>query len=75
MSWKSLAVTFAIGGALLAGMKYFKREKTESEYLPCRQCRRKPLLLYTLKLWSEKDRRGAGYLSSPSYINVAHLSK
>ncbi|KAK1331682.1 hypothetical protein QTO34_009655 [Cnephaeus nilssonii] len=30
VSWKSLAVTFAIGGALLAGMKYFKKEKTEN---------------------------------------------
>ncbi|VFV19082.1 protein sco1 [Lynx pardinus] len=30
VSWKSLAFTFAIGGALLAGMKYFKKEKTEN---------------------------------------------
>uniref|UniRef100_A0A8C6R594 SCO1 cytochrome c oxidase assembly protein n=1 Tax=Nannospalax galili TaxID=1026970 RepID=A0A8C6R594_NANGA len=29
VSWKSLAVTFAIGGALLAGMKYFQKEKIE----------------------------------------------
>ncbi|KAG5211628.1 hypothetical protein JEQ12_014057 [Ovis aries] len=29
VSWKCLAITFAIGGALLAGMKYFKKEKTE----------------------------------------------
>uniref|UniRef100_A0A672HVM5 SCO cytochrome c oxidase assembly protein 1 n=1 Tax=Salarias fasciatus TaxID=181472 RepID=A0A672HVM5_SALFA len=29
VTWKSLAVTFGIGGALLAGMKYFKKEKEE----------------------------------------------
>lgn len=29
MTWKSLAITFAIGGALLGGMKYFKKEKEE----------------------------------------------
>ncbi|KAK2833006.1 hypothetical protein Q5P01_016895 [Channa striata] len=29
VTWKSLAITFAIGGTLLAGMKYFKKEKEE----------------------------------------------
>ncbi|XP_071752243.1 protein SCO1 homolog, mitochondrial [Centroberyx gerrardi] len=29
VTWKSLAITFALGGALLGGMKYFKREKEE----------------------------------------------
>lgn len=29
VSWKSLAVTFAVGGVVLAGMKYLKNEKTE----------------------------------------------
>ncbi|XP_031993661.1 protein SCO1 homolog, mitochondrial isoform X1 [Hylobates moloch] len=29
VSWKSLAITFAIGGALLAGMKHVKKEKAE----------------------------------------------
>ncbi|XP_054615326.1 protein SCO1 homolog, mitochondrial isoform X2 [Dunckerocampus dactyliophorus] len=29
VTWKSLAITFAIGGALLGGMKYFKSEKEE----------------------------------------------
>ncbi|CAF91456.1 unnamed protein product, partial [Tetraodon nigroviridis] len=29
VTWKSLAITFAVGGALLGGMKYFKREKEE----------------------------------------------
>ncbi|XP_061761706.1 protein SCO1 homolog, mitochondrial [Nerophis ophidion] len=29
VTWKSLAITFAIGGVLLGGMKYFKREKEE----------------------------------------------
>ncbi|XP_015241381.1 PREDICTED: protein SCO1 homolog, mitochondrial [Cyprinodon variegatus] len=29
VTWKSLAVTFALGGALLGGMKYFKKEKEE----------------------------------------------
>ncbi|XP_056262717.1 protein SCO1 homolog, mitochondrial-like [Pseudoliparis swirei] len=29
VTWKSLAITFAIGGALLGGMKYVKKEKEE----------------------------------------------
>ncbi|KAM4531796.1 protein SCO1 homolog, mitochondrial [Odontesthes bonariensis] len=29
VTWKSLAITFAMGGALLGGMKYFKKEKEE----------------------------------------------
>ncbi|XP_067089606.1 protein SCO1 homolog, mitochondrial [Osmerus mordax] len=29
VTWKSLAITFALGGALLAVMKYFKKEKEE----------------------------------------------
>ncbi|XP_067914061.1 protein SCO1 homolog, mitochondrial-like [Heterodontus francisci] len=29
VTWKSLAITFAVGGALLAVMKYFKKEKEE----------------------------------------------
>ncbi|XP_068120698.1 protein SCO1 homolog, mitochondrial [Hyperolius riggenbachi] len=29
VSWKSLAITLALGGALMAGMKYMKKEKEE----------------------------------------------
>lgn len=32
VTWKSLAVTFAIGGAALLGMKFVKKEKEEREY-------------------------------------------
>lgn len=44
VSWKSLAVTFAIGGALLAGMKYFKKEKTEKLEKERQRSIGKPLL-------------------------------
>ncbi|XP_007946234.1 protein SCO1 homolog, mitochondrial [Orycteropus afer afer] len=44
VSWKSLALTFAIGGALLAGMKYFKKEKTEKLEKEKQRSIGKPLL-------------------------------
>ncbi|XP_037010969.2 protein SCO1 homolog, mitochondrial [Artibeus jamaicensis] len=44
VSWKSLAVTFAIGGALLAGMKYFKKEKMEKLEKERQRSIGKPLL-------------------------------
>ncbi|XP_015976792.1 protein SCO1 homolog, mitochondrial [Rousettus aegyptiacus] len=44
VSWKSLVVTFAIGGALLAGMKYFKKEKTEKLEKKRQRSIGKPLL-------------------------------
>ncbi|XP_008584389.1 PREDICTED: protein SCO1 homolog, mitochondrial [Galeopterus variegatus] len=44
VSWKSLAITFAIGGALLAGMKYFKKEKAEKLEKERHRSLGKPLL-------------------------------
>ncbi|XP_054427214.1 protein SCO1 homolog, mitochondrial [Pteronotus mesoamericanus] len=44
VSWKSLAVTFAIGGALLAGMKYFKKKKMEKLEKERQRSIGKPLL-------------------------------
>ncbi|XP_047615171.1 protein SCO1 homolog, mitochondrial [Phacochoerus africanus] len=44
VSWKSLAITFAIGGALLAGMKYLKKEKTEKLEKERQRSIGKPLL-------------------------------
>ncbi|XP_072501180.1 protein SCO1 homolog, mitochondrial isoform X2 [Notamacropus eugenii] len=44
VSWKSLAFTFAIGGALLAGMKYFKKEKAEKLEKERKRTIGKPLL-------------------------------
>ncbi|XP_006099794.1 protein SCO1 homolog, mitochondrial [Myotis lucifugus] len=44
VSWKSLAVTFAIGGALLAGMKLFKKEKTDKLEKERQRSIGKPLL-------------------------------
>ncbi|XP_070250397.1 protein SCO1 homolog, mitochondrial isoform X2 [Myotis yumanensis] len=44
VSWKSLAVTFAIGGALLAGMKFFKKEKTDKLEKERQRSIGKPLL-------------------------------
>ncbi|XP_068932892.1 protein SCO1 homolog, mitochondrial [Petaurus breviceps papuanus] len=44
VSWKSLAFTFAIGGALLVGMKYFKKEKAEKLEKERKRAIGKPLL-------------------------------
>ncbi|XP_028725204.1 protein SCO1 homolog, mitochondrial [Peromyscus leucopus] len=44
VSWKSLALTFAIGGSLLAGMKYFKKEKIEKLEQQRHRAVGKPLL-------------------------------
>ncbi|XP_032659746.1 protein SCO1 homolog, mitochondrial isoform X1 [Chelonoidis abingdonii] len=44
VSWKSLALTFAIGGALLAGMKYFKKKKEEMLEKEQKRALGKPLL-------------------------------
>ncbi|KAK2505047.1 hypothetical protein MC885_020857 [Smutsia gigantea] len=44
VSWKSLAITFAIGGALLGGVKYFKKEKTEKLEKERQRSMGKPLL-------------------------------
>uniref|UniRef100_A0A4X2L0S7 Synthesis of cytochrome C oxidase 1 n=2 Tax=Vombatus ursinus TaxID=29139 RepID=A0A4X2L0S7_VOMUR len=44
VSWKSLAFTFAVGGALLAGMKYFKKEKAEKLEKERKRTIGKPLL-------------------------------
>ncbi|XP_037664405.1 protein SCO1 homolog, mitochondrial [Choloepus didactylus] len=44
VSWKSLALTFAVGGALLAGMKYFKKEKAEKLEKERQRSLGKPLL-------------------------------
>ncbi|XP_036613652.1 protein SCO1 homolog, mitochondrial isoform X2 [Trichosurus vulpecula] len=44
VSWKSLAFTFAIGGALLAGMKYLKKEKAEKLEKERKRTIGKPLL-------------------------------
>ncbi|XP_030063855.1 protein SCO1 homolog, mitochondrial [Microcaecilia unicolor] len=44
VSWKSLAITFAVGGALLAGMKYMKKEKEEKLERERNRSLGKPLL-------------------------------
>ncbi|XP_067403836.1 protein SCO1 homolog, mitochondrial [Emydura macquarii macquarii] len=44
VTWKSLAVTFAIGGALMAGMKYYKKKKEEMLEKEQKRALGKPLL-------------------------------
>ncbi|XP_002747966.3 protein SCO1 homolog, mitochondrial [Callithrix jacchus] len=44
VSWKSLAITFAVGGALLAGMKYIKKKKAEEVEKEMHRHIGKPLL-------------------------------
>lgn len=44
VSWKSLALTVALGGALMAGMKYMKKEKEEKLERERKRSLGKPLL-------------------------------
>uniref|UniRef100_A0A8C8VQZ0 Synthesis of cytochrome C oxidase 1 n=1 Tax=Pelusios castaneus TaxID=367368 RepID=A0A8C8VQZ0_9SAUR len=44
VTWKSVAVTFAIGGALLAAMKYYKKKKEEMLEKEQKRSLGKPLL-------------------------------
>nr|KAF6417066.1 synthesis of cytochrome C oxidase 1 [Molossus molossus] len=76
VSWKSLAVTFAIGGALLAGMKYFKKEKTEQLEKKRQRSIGKPLLggPFSLTTHTGEPKTNKDYLDGiPSLPNLTPL--
>nr|KAF6458689.1 synthesis of cytochrome C oxidase 1 [Rousettus aegyptiacus] len=76
VSWKSLVVTFAIGGALLAGMKYFKKEKTEKLEKKRQRSIGKPLLggPFSLITHTGEPKTDKDYLDSiPTLPNLTPL--
>ncbi|XP_069883059.1 protein SCO1 homolog, mitochondrial isoform X2 [Dipodomys merriami] len=76
VSWKSLAFTFAVGGALLAGMKYFKKEKTEKLEKERQRSIGKPLLggPFSLTTHAGEPKTDKDYLDSiPTLPNLTPL--
>ncbi|KAM9457501.1 protein SCO1 homolog, mitochondrial [Clarias gariepinus] len=64
VTWKSLAVTFALGGTLLLGMKYFKKEKEEKFEKERTRSLGKPALggPFSLKDHNSKPTKSEDYL-------------
>ncbi|KAF6096883.1 synthesis of cytochrome C oxidase 1 [Phyllostomus discolor] len=76
VSWKSLAVTFAIGGALLAGMKYFKKEKMKKLEKERQRSIGKPLLggPFSLTTHTGEPKTDKDYLDNiPTLPNLTPL--
>ncbi|KAB0358949.1 hypothetical protein FD754_003105 [Muntiacus muntjak] len=78
VSWKPLAITFAIGGALWAGMKYFKKEKTEKLEKEQQRGIGKPLLggPFSLTTHTDKPKTDKDYLGQwvLTYFGFTHCS-